>query len=209
MFTPATMRMGSAERHTIQVLELRREQALRLTVTRIAGRRTRLDTLRRPGREEIQPVLRELIITTTLIATAMSIGTPAAVGISTITAVGTAFRTARERSLSIMMLNLVSRAISAQPRHLGVRAAGVVVSADLNLIAIAMGLASVVEVCLTEVVVEVCLVVVVGIVVAVVSVVAVLLEEVGAEVISVDFVVASVVFADGDNLGSPFKRAFQ
>jgi hypothetical protein len=102
-----------------------------------------------------------------------------------------------------MMLNLVSRAISAQPRHLGVRAAGVVVSADLNLIAIAMGLASVVEVCLTEVVV-------VGIVVMVVSVVAVLLEEVGAEVISVDFVVgASVVFADDDNLGSPFKRAFQ
>jgi hypothetical protein len=101
-----------------------------------------------------------------------------------------------------MMLNLVSRAISAQPRHLGVRAAGAVVSADLNLIAIAMGLASVVEVCLTEVVVA-------GIVVMVVSVVVVLLEEVGAEVISVDFVVASVVFADGDNLGSPFKRAFQ
>ena len=98
------------------------------------------------------------------------------------------------------MLNLVSRAISAQPRHLGARAAGVVVSADLNLIAIAMGLASVVEVCLTEVVVEVCLVVVAGIVVAVVSVVAVLLEEVGAEVISVDFVAgASVVFADDDN----------
>ena len=182
MSTRATTPTASAAQLTIQVLELRREQALRLTVTRIAVRRTRLDTLRRPGREEIQPVLREVIITTKLIATAMSKGTQAAGGISTITAVGTAFRTARERSLSIMMLNLVSRAISAQPRHLGVRAAGVVVSADLNLIAIAMGLASVVEVCLTEV---------------------------GAEVISVDFVVASVVFADGDNLGSPFERAFQ
>src|ERR1043166_5059265 len=205
MFTPATTPMVSAAQLTTQALEFRREQARRLTVTHTPVRKTRLDTLRQPGQEVIPPGLRGLITTITLITTAMCTRTQAVVGISTTMEIGTAFRTAPRRSLSITTRHLAFRATSAPLRRLGAPIAGA--AALVGLIVVVGGVDPVAEdfseavVCLTEVEEEaVSSVVVVGIAVAAVSaeVVSVVVEEAGVEVVLV-VGAASVVFADDDN----------
>src|SRR5262245_16682306 len=117
-------------------------------------------------------------------------------GTNTTTGAGTAFRTAPGHSPSTTMRHLASRATSAPHRRLGAHGAGAAVSAAWTVIVVVA--VSAVEVSST-VGGAVCLAVVVGIA----GVVVLVVEGVGVEVGSVDFVVASVV---GDDAGLAISK---